>query len=69
VPAWCVEQAASITADAAGLAFIDAARLRPLADAQALCHQRGRDVRVASARVAVRRVVTLTGPGDRLFGE
>lgn len=69
VLALCVGQPGCITVDAAGLAFIDAAGIRPLADAQAICHRQGRDFRVAPASVAVRRVVMLTGLAERLLGD
>lgn len=69
VLALCVGQPGCITVDAAGLHFIDAAGVRPLADAQALCHRQGRDFHVAPASAAVRRVVMLTGLADRLLGD
>ncbi|MFE7171632.1 STAS domain-containing protein [Streptomyces sp. NPDC057616] len=66
--AHCVEQGRDIAVDAADLTFIDAAGIRPLADAQARCRRQGRSFRLRTASAAVRRVVTLTGLADRLFG-
>ncbi|MGY6019689.1 STAS domain-containing protein [Streptomyces spinosirectus] len=66
--AHCVEQGRNIIVDAAELTFIDAAGVRPLADAQACCRRQGRGFRLRTASAAVHRVVTLTGLADRLFG-
>ncbi|MFD5633473.1 STAS domain-containing protein [Streptomyces sp. NPDC127077] len=65
----CVEQPGNITVDTAGLVFIDAAGIRPLADTQALCRRLGREFRLVSASAAVRRVVTLTGLAERLLDD
>lgn len=69
VLATCAEQPGSITVDAGGLGFIDAAGLRPLADAQAHCHRHGRGFRLAAASTAVRRVVVLAGLAERLLDD
>ncbi|MFE0516439.1 hypothetical protein, partial [Streptomyces sp. NPDC058964] len=47
----------------------DAAGVPPVGHAQALCHRRGRDFRLTSASVPVRRVITLAGLADRLLAD
>lgn len=64
----CLEQTDGITVDATRLTFIDAAGIRPLADAQAASRRQGRNFCLAAASAAVRRVVVLAGLADRLLG-
>ncbi|MGW1810841.1 STAS domain-containing protein [Streptomyces sp. NPDC002078] len=64
---FCLEGGLGITADASGLSFIDAAGLRPLAEAQALAERLGQRFRIAQASAELRAVLRLTRHTHRLF--
>ncbi|MFJ8726480.1 STAS domain-containing protein [Streptomyces sp. NPDC093269] len=56
-----------VTLDAADLTFIDAAGLRPLAEAHTLSRRRGQWLRIASMSAALHQVLSLTRHTHRLL--